>query len=48
MKVFTHFIRKEKSAEEINVNEICSADFFSGIITEEEIYPILPNGLDTI
>lgn len=31
---------------EIDVNEICSASPFSGAITEEEIYPTLPNGLN--
>ena len=30
---------------EIDVNEICSASPFSGAITEEEIYPTLPDGL---
>ena len=33
---------------EIDVNEICSASPFSGAITEEEIYPTLPNGLTEI
>ena len=28
------------------VNEICSASPFSGAITEEEIYPTLPDGLN--
>lgn len=28
------------------MNEICSASPFSGAITEEEIYPTLPNGLN--
>ena len=31
---------------EIDVNDICSASPFSGAITEEEIYPTLPNGLN--
>ena len=31
---------------EIDVNEICSASPFFGAITEEEIYPTLPNGLN--
>ena len=31
---------------EIDVNEICSASPFSGAITEEEIYPTLPDGLN--
>ena len=31
---------------EIDVNEICAASPFSGVITEEEIYPTLPNGLN--
>lgn len=30
---------------EIDVNEICAASPFSGAITEEEIYPTLPDGL---
>lgn len=30
---------------EIDVNEICAANPFSGAITEEEIYPTLPDGL---
>lgn len=29
-----------------DVNEICSASPFSGAITEEEIYPTLPSGLN--
>ena len=29
-----------------DVNEICSASPFSGAITEEEIYPTLPDGLN--
>ena len=29
---------------EIDVNEICAASPFSGAITEEEIYPTLPDG----
>ena len=31
---------------EIDVNKICSASPFSGAITEEEIYPTLPSGLN--
>ena len=31
---------------EIDVNEICAASPFSGAITEEEIYPTLPDGLN--
>ena len=31
---------------EIDVNEICAASPFSRAITEEEIYPTLPNGLN--
>lgn len=31
---------------DIDVNEICSASPFSGAITEEEIYPTLPDGLN--
>ena len=31
---------------EIDVNEICAASLFSGTITEEEIYPTLPDGLN--
>ena len=31
---------------EIDVNEICAASPFSGTITEEEIYPTLPDGLN--
>ena len=31
---------------EIDMNEICSASPFFGAITEEEIYPTLPNGLN--
>ena len=28
------------------MNEICAASSFSGAITEEEIYPTFPNGLN--
>ena len=31
---------------EIDMNEICAASPFSGAITEEEIYPTLPDGLN--
>ena len=31
---------------EINMNDICSASPFFGAITEEEIYPTLPNRLN--
>ena len=31
---------------EMDVNEICAASPFSGAITEEEIYPTLPDGLN--
>lgn len=34
------------NALDIDVNEICSASPFSGAITEEEIYPTLPDGLN--
>ncbi len=33
---------------DIDVNEICSASPYSGAITEEEIYPTLPNGLNGV
>ena len=40
------FALRLANALEIDVNEICSASPFSGAITEEEIYPTLPDGLN--
>ena len=40
------FALRLANALEIDVNEICSASPFSGVITEEEIYPTLPDGLN--
>ena len=39
------FALRLANALDIDVNEICSASPFSGAITEEEIYPTLPDGL---
>ena len=40
------FALRLANALDIDVNEICSASPFSGAITEEEIYPTLPDGLN--
>ena len=40
------FALRLSNALDIDVNEICSASPFSGAITEEEIYPTLPDGLN--
>ena len=40
------FALRLANALEIDINEICSAGPFSGVITEEKIYSALPDGLN--